>query len=93
MSINYVSHATLWVSLPKGMLMSEQPHNPICCRKHWEAATDLHARIWGDSVINPLGMPFIVCGQCGNKRCPKATDCELECTGSNEPGQKGSIYQ
>ena len=33
-----------------------------------------------------------VCSVCGNKRCPKATDCANECTGSNEPGQKGSRY-
>lgn len=36
---------------------------------------------------------FIVCPTCGNKRCPKATDHELACTGSNEPGQKGSVYE
>ena len=35
---------------------------------------------------------FIVCPTCGNKRCPKATDHNLECTNSNEPGQKGSRY-
>ena len=36
---------------------------------------------------------FIVCETCGNKRCPKATDHELECTGSNEPGQVGSSFE
>ena len=36
---------------------------------------------------------FIVCPDCGNKRCPKATDHTLACTGSNEPGQEGSRYQ
>ena len=35
---------------------------------------------------------FTVCTQCGNKRCPKATDHTLECTNSNEPRQKGSRY-
>lgn len=35
---------------------------------------------------------FIVCETCGCKRCPKATDHELECTGSNQPGQAGSCY-
>lgn len=35
---------------------------------------------------------FIVCGTCGNKRCPHATNHKNECTGSNEPGQKGSRY-
>lgn len=36
---------------------------------------------------------MIVCSDCGNKRCPKATDHHLECTGSNEPGQKGSSWE
>ena len=35
---------------------------------------------------------LIVCPTCGNKRCPKASDHELACTGSNEPGQAGSVY-
>jgi hypothetical protein len=35
---------------------------------------------------------MIVCPTCGNKRCPKATDHRLDCTGSNEPGQPGSAY-
>lgn len=35
---------------------------------------------------------FVVCKSCGNKRCPHATDHDLACTGSNEPGQTGSIY-
>lgn len=65
---------------------------PTCCRKHWEAASGRHAFAMGDALINPFGMPFMVCKTCGNKRCPKATDCVLDCTGSNEPGQAGSIY-
>lgn len=36
---------------------------------------------------------MIVCPVCGNKRCPKASDHELICTGSNLPGQEGSIYK
>ena len=36
---------------------------------------------------------MIVCGECGNKRCPKASDHRLACTNSNEPGQAGSIYE
>lgn len=35
---------------------------------------------------------MILCPECGNKRCPKASDHRLDCTGSNEPGQPGSIY-
>lgn len=36
---------------------------------------------------------MVVCETCGNKRCPHATDCALACTGSNEPGQKGSVWE
>ena len=36
---------------------------------------------------------MIVCPDCGNKRCPKATDHNLQCSGSNEPNQDGSRYQ
>ncbi|WP_280357099.1 hypothetical protein [Nocardia otitidiscaviarum] len=37
-------------------------------------------------------VPFIVCPDCGNKRCPRATYHDHECTRSNEPGQEGSVY-
>lgn len=36
---------------------------------------------------------MFLCGRCGNKRCPHATDHRLACTDSNEPGQAGSRYQ
>jgi Zn finger protein HypA/HybF involved in hydrogenase expression len=35
---------------------------------------------------------MIVCPECGNKRCPHATNHNLPCTNSNEPGQPGSRY-
>lgn len=35
---------------------------------------------------------MIVCPECGNKRCPKASEHRLKCAGSNEPGQAGSVY-
>jgi hypothetical protein len=35
---------------------------------------------------------MILCPECGNKRCPKATHHELPCTNSNEPNQAGSVY-
>ncbi|EMF8382364.1 hypothetical protein V6117_18630 [Klebsiella pneumoniae] len=37
-------------------------------------------------------MRFVVCPECGNKRCPRANDHRNACTGSNEPGQEGSAY-
>ncbi len=40
-----------------------------------------------------IGMTrMILCSECGNKRCPHATNHEYACTGSNEPGQVGSRY-
>jgi hypothetical protein len=35
---------------------------------------------------------MVVCPECGNKRCPRATLHDLDCSGSNEPGQAGSAY-
>jgi hypothetical protein len=34
-----------------------------------------------------------LCANCGNKRCPRATNHRNECTNSNKPGQHGSIYE
>lgn len=45
---------------------------------------------------NPPGLMhniFTMCPDCGNKRCPKGTDHDNECTNSNEPGQKGSSWE
>ena len=35
---------------------------------------------------------MILCPKCGCKRCPHASDHMLQCTNSNEPNQKGSVY-
>jgi hypothetical protein len=50
-----------------------------------------HALVESEKV-SFLDRRMILCRVCGNKRCPKATDHELKCTGSNKPGQEGSIY-
>ena len=52
---------------------------------------DLVAEKTGDWVVR-LTRVMIVCPDCGNKRCPKATRHDQPCTGSNEPGQPGSAY-
>ncbi len=36
--------------------------------------------------ITLTDMRFVVCPECGNKRCPHANDHRHACTGSNEPG-------
>lgn len=38
-------------------------------------------------------MRFVVCPDCGNKRCPRANDHRNNCSGSNDPDQEGSAYQ
>lgn len=58
--------------------------NSICCHKCAEGKT-----IRGIPVALSR---LIVCRQCGNKRCPHASDHDLACTGNNEPGQAGSIF-
>ena len=40
---------------------------------------------WADQ----LSRPMIVCTECGNKRCPRASWHGNACTGSNEPQQGG----
>ncbi|WP_284973164.1 hypothetical protein [Atlantibacter hermannii] len=42
--------------------------------------------------VTMTDMRFVVCPECGNKRCPHANDHRNVCTGSNEPGQEGSAY-
>lgn len=58
-----------------------------CCSTHHfgdtieqRASLGLFSRMW-------------LCSVCGNKRCPHATLCAFACTGSNDPGQPGSVYQ
>jgi len=43
--------------------------------------------------ITMSDMRFVVCPDCGNKRCPKANDHRNACTGSNEVGQNGSSWE
>jgi hypothetical protein len=57
--------------------------------KHKSASMDLGG---GHYALINLGGYFIVCPNCGNKRCPKATDHTYACTNSNNSGQEGSIY-
>lgn len=57
-----------------------------CCWKHWNALVSGLAV--EDALPLRLSRDFIACSICGNKRCQKASDCELECTNSNDPGQE-----
>lgn len=58
-----------------------------CIREHKLGTTGS----WGWLPLSSTKM--ILCPTCGCKRCPKASDHDLACTDSNEPGQPGSVYQ
>lgn len=59
----------------------------VTCNAEWRSLMDeLEPDTWH--------LPhFIVCRDCGNKRCPKANWHGYGCTRSNEPGQIGSAYE
>jgi len=60
-----------------------------CIKEHGLTAGD------GSGFLEAMPLSFskmILCPECGNKRCPKASNHRLQCTGRNEPGQAGSIY-
>lgn len=43
-------------------------------------------------ATDPQSMFMRLCPDCGNKRCPKATNHQHACTNSNDPDQIGSVY-
>ena len=77
-------------------------------QREWPEPKDgeprLHIKNAGNSPVTPdcwcrtcrpvtmSDMRFVVCPECGNKRCPHANDHRNDCTGSNEPGQVDSAY-
>ena len=68
------------------------------CRKCLQEREEVLSFGIGQTLVTMEGRRYashgmIVCPKCGNKRCPHATDHSYECTNSNEPGQKGSVYQ
>jgi hypothetical protein len=68
--------------------------NDTCmCRRCQEERGEGKSFAMGDVLMNFGFRGMIVCEICGNKRCPHATNHRHTCTNSNEPGQKGSIYE
>lgn len=60
---------------------------PPDCYRCGEERDDAYAGLLGWATIH-----MFVCPDCGNKRCPRATDHRHDCTASNEPGQPGSRF-
>lgn len=71
------------------MSKTEQHENCGNCHKCLDGKT-VSA---GPFTIAVTATRMILCPICGCKRCPKASDHDLACTDSNEPGQPGSFYQ
>lgn len=79
-------------------------YRPECECSRCKATARICAELSANSSANPdcwcrtcrpvvlNDMRFVVCPDCGNKRCPRANDHRNACTGSNEPGQEGSTY-
>ena len=65
---------------------SYEADRPQCgCYECWET--------WANTFTPPRFLDrMLVCPECGNKRCPKATWHGELCTHSNKPGQEGSRY-
>ena len=61
--------------------MKEPRH---CCQKHWAQDAEKLRELSEDVKWFEPVRRMIVCPVCGDKRCPAATDCSLECTG-DEP--------
>lgn len=73
-----------WSAMPRATLKSllQAGNSPVI--------PDCWCRTCRPVVLND--MRFVVCPDCGNKRCPRANNHRNACAGSNEPGQEGSAY-
>ena len=67
---------------------------PLYTAPQGDGCGNCHACLVGviENHMPVTSQRMIVCSDCGNKRCPKASNHRHQCTGSNEPNQRGSIY-
>lgn len=56
------------------------PAKPRGCGECWKCI----------DAAGAIPMGYVLCPECGNKRCPHAADHERDCTRSNAPGQPGA---
>ena len=75
---------------PEMLADDSGPNGPLVGRLKAQVVPGCWCRTCRPVAIND--MRFVVCPDCGNKRCPRANDHRNACTGSNEPGQEGSAY-
>lgn len=67
--------------------------SPLNCECHRCIAEHKLGQQFGSMWLPLSSTKMILCPLCGCKRCPRASDHDLACTESNEPGQSGSVYQ
>ncbi|MFF4026936.1 hypothetical protein ACFYY5_29210 [Nocardia elegans] len=71
---------------------TDSPSTALCASCRWCENEWQRGAYALDPAAALMGWGMIVCPDCGNKRCPKATHHDHVCTGSNEAGQEGSVY-
>lgn len=87
------------LNLPNRWRSDPLEHTPIVRRDYPSPQPEDTSAITCDCITCRTLAPQLVapiryaCEICGNKRCPHHTDHRLDCTGSNKPGQPGSVYQ
>ena len=96
------SGAGVWADIPAklrraAMLQGAEPdfrETSNSSTKHFRENAETSTKCWCRTCrpVTISDMRFVVCPECGNKRCPHANDHRNACTGSNEPGQEGSAY-
>lgn len=62
----------------------------VCVNRYADKISDSGADF--ASVLSARAGVFVMCSDCGNKRCPKGTFHGHECSKDNTPGQVGSTY-
>lgn len=73
--------------------MSNTVDSLVSCECHkCIVENKLTVNIFDGIPVALSAIKMILCPVCGNKRCPKASDHRLDCSGSNEQGQQGSVY-
>ncbi len=67
----------------------------IFAKQDWTYVSGCGCRKCNAEFIKSAPKTFrgmIICPECGNKRCPHASDHTYACTDSNAPGQPGSVF-
>jgi len=77
-------------------MTTNDPPQVCGCIRCFDARTsigpvNLATELMASGQLLKLGFRY-ACEICGNKRCPHHSNHELACTGSNEPGQSGSVF-